>query len=203
MVEFVQGEGGVMPLDHDFVDALVALLRTYDVLLIADEVQTGNGRSGELYAYMHYGVTPDIVTTAKGLGGGLPIGATLFGEKTENVLTPGTHGSTFGGNPIACAGAISILSRIDETVLAGVRRKSAYIREALTGAPGIRSVSGLGLMLGLETERDVAEVIRDCRERGVLVIRAKNKVRLLPPLNIPDDLLAKAVETLKAVCAKV
>lgn len=201
LIEVVQGEGGVIPLDMTFVQELSALLAARDVLLICDEVQIGNGRSGKLYGYMQYGIQPDIFTTAKGLGGGLPIGATVLGEKVAHVLTPGTHGSTFGGNPVCCAGALSILSRLNDEALAGVQERSAYIIRQLTGAPGIRSVTGLGLMLGVETERPAAEVIGACRERGVLVISAKQKVRLLPALNIPLPLLERAVQILKEVCA--
>ena len=201
MIEVVQGEGGVVPLDKTFVKEVAALLASLDVLLICDEVQIGNGRSGMLYGYMNYGIQPDIFTTAKGLGGGLPLGATVLGEKTMNVLTPGTHGSTFGGNPVCCAGAISILSRLNGETLAGVRERSAYIVSELTGAPGVRSVTGLGLMLGVETERPVEDIIRDCMERGVLVIRAKEKVRLLPALNIPMPVLKRAIQILKEVCA--
>ena len=201
MIEVVQGEGGVLPLDKDYVTALADLLSARDVLLICDEVQIGNGRSGSLYGYMEYGIRPDIFTTAKGLGGGLPIGATVFGEKTADVLTAGTHGSTFGGNPVCCAGALSILSRLDDAVLTGVRERSAYIMQELAGAPGIRSVTGLGLMLGIDPVRPAADVIRGCRERGVLVIGAKQKVRLLPALNIPLPLLARAVQVIKDVCA--
>ncbi len=201
MVEIVQGEGGVIPLDEHFVKELSALLRARDVLLVCDEVQIGNGRSGMLYGYMNYGIQPDIFTTAKGLGGGLPIGATVLGEKVKDTLTPGTHGSTFGGNPVCCAGAISILSRLNEETLVGVRERSAYLINELTGAPGVRSVTGLGLMLGIETERPVADVIQACAERGVLVIRAKEKVRLLPALNIPMPLLLRAVQILKEVCS--
>ena len=201
LIEVVQGEGGVIPLDTAFVQELSALLAARDVLLICDEVQIGNGRSGKLYGYMQYGIQPDIFTTAKGLGGGLPIGATVLGEKVAHVLTPGTHGSTFGGNPVCCAGALSILSRLNDETLAGVQERSAYIIRQLTGAPGIRSVTGLGLMLGVETERPAADVIGACRERGVLVISAKQKVRLLPALNIPLPLLERAVQILKEVCA--
>lgn len=201
MIEIVQGEGGVIPLDQTFVKELAALLCARDVLLICDEVQIGNGRSGMLYGYMNYGIQPDIFTTAKGLGGGLPIGATVLGERVKDVLTPGTHGSTFGGNPVCCAGAVSILSRLNEETLAGVRERSAYIVCELTGAPGVRSVTGLGLMLGVETERPAADVIRACMERGVLVISAKEKVRLLPALNIPMPLLERAVHILKEVCS--
>ncbi len=202
MFEVVQGEGGVMPLTQEFADTVARLCAERDILMIADEVQTGNGRTGQLYGYMNYNITPDIVTTAKGLGGGLPIGAAMLGEKVQDVLTPGSHGSTFGGNPVCCAGAVSILERIDEELLAGVREKSAYIRGQFEGADGIRSVSGMGLMLGIETERDAGEVIAECMEKGVLPIKAKNKVRLLPALNIPQELLEKAIAVIKEVCAQ-
>ena len=156
MMEVVQGEGGVMPLDEAYVKGAAKLCQENDLLLICDEVQIGNGRSGMLYGYMTYGVQPDIVSTAKGLAGGLPLGATLFSEKTKDVLTPGSHGSTFGGNPICCAGAINILSRLDEKTLAGVRERSEYIFSELSGAPGIKEVSGLGLMIGIKTEKDAS-----------------------------------------------
>lgn len=201
MFEAVQGEGGVNALDPAFVEGLASLAKEKDILLIADEVQCGNGRTGMLYGYMNYGITPDIVTTAKGLGGGLPIGATMLGEKVKDIFAPGDNGSTFGGNPAVCAGALNVLSRLDEQMLAGVRQRSQMIRDALTGAKGVVSVSGLGLMLGVETEKNAADVIAACRENGVLVIKAKNKVRLLPPLNIPTDLLARALEVIRAACA--
>lgn len=200
LIECVQGEGGVMPLAPEFVAAAARIARQEDILLICDEVQCGNGRTGALYAYMNYGISPDIVTTAKGLGGGLPIGATLLGEKVKDIFAPGDNGSTFGGNPVCCAGAVSILSRIDDALLAGVRQRGALITEALTGAPGIRGVTGMGLMIGVETERYAGEVIDRCRENGVLVIRAKNKVRLLPALNIPVDLLERAVDGIQKAC---
>ena len=201
MMEPVQGEGGVMKLDDTFVKEVYDFCNANDVLLIFDEVQTGNGRTGSLYAYQQFGITPDIVSTAKGLGGGLPIGATMLGKKVEDTLTPGSHGSTFGGNPVACAGAYSIISRIDEELLAGVRSKSEYIFKELGSAEGINSVSGMGLMIGLEPEKDAKEVVAACREKGVLVLTAKTKVRLLPPLNIPDELLSKAVDIIKE-CVK-
>lgn len=201
MLEVVQGEGGVMSLDKDYLQSLERICRERDILLICDEVQIGNGRSGKLYSYMNYGIFPDIVSTAKGLAGGLPLGATLFSEKTKDVLTPGSHGSTFGGNPICCAGAINILSRLDEKTLAGVRKRSEYIFSELSGAPGIKEVSGLGLMIGIKTERDASEVINACIKKGVLVIKAKDKVRLLPALNIPMELLEQAVGVIKEVCA--
>ncbi len=203
LFEIVRGEGGVLPLDADFVEAMVTLAREQDILLIADEVQCGNGRTGKLYSYMHYGFTPDIVTTAKGLGGGLPIGATLLGEKVEKVFSPGLNGSTFGGNPVACAGALHVLSRLDEGLLQEVQKKSSYIFKALTGAEGIESVTGLGLMLGIQTKKPAKQVVSECMEKGVLVLTAKDKVRLLPPLNIPFDRLKAAVEILKQVCREV
>ena len=202
MMEVVQGEGGVMPLDKDYVQAAAALCKAHDVLLICDEVQIGNGRGGMLYGYMTYGVQPDIVSTAKGLAGGLPLGATLLGEKVQNVLDAGSHGSTFGGNPVCCAGAINVLRRLDDAMLQGVREKSAYIVSELTGAPGVESVSGLGLMLGVKTKKPAGDVIAACREKGVIVIKAKDKVRLLPALNIPMEQLKKAVAVLKACCAE-
>ena len=202
LFEAVQGEGGVMPLEKKFVTGLAEIAADNDILLMADEVQTGNGRTGKLYAYMNYGVTPDIVTTAKGLGGGLPIGACLLGEKVKDTFTQGSHGSTFGGNPAVCAGAYNILSRIDDTLMDEVTEKSAYVFDALRGTPGIRSVTGMGLMIGILPEKSAGEVIDLCREDGVLVIKAKDRVRLLPPLNIPKELLEKAVAVIKAACAR-
>ena len=200
MFELVQGEGGVCPLEKDFVEGLVTIAKENDILLIDDEVQTGNGRTGALYAYMNYGFMPDIVSTAKGLGGGLPIGACLLGEKVKDVLTPGSHGSTFGGNPVSCAGARNVLSRLNEELLREVRAKSAYIFRELEGASGVKSVTGMGLMIGIETEKDAAEVLAFYRENGVLAIKAKNKVRLLPALNIPMELLEEAIAVIKAAC---
>lgn len=200
MFEIVQGEGGVLPLKEDFVRQLAEIAAEKDILLIDDEVQIGNGRSGMLYGYMNYGIKPDIVTTAKGLGGGLPIGATLLGDKVKDVFTPGTHGSTFGGNPVCCAGAVNILSRIDDALLDGVKKMSKYIFDELSGAPGIKSVSGMGLMIGIETEKNSDEIVKACRENGVLVLKAKSKIRLLPALNIPFDLLENAIKILKQAC---
>lgn len=201
MIECVQGEGGVNPLDEQFVKDVFALCQKKDILLIVDEVQTGNGRTGKLYSYMHYGIQPDVVTTAKGLGGGLPIGACIMGDKTENVLSYGDHGSTFGGNPVVSAGALNILNRIDDALLADVMKKSEYIFNRLQGAKGVISVSGKGLMIGVKTENDAKAVVSACIEKGVLLLTAKDKVRLLPALNIPFDLLKKAVDTLIEVCA--
>ena len=202
LMECIQGEGGVNVLEPEFVRGVAAFAKENDILLMIDEVQTGNGRTGTLYAYMQYGIEPDVVSTAKGLGGGLPIGATLLSEKVENVLGHGDHGSTFGGNPIACAGGYSILSRMDDAFLADVRRKSEYAFRAFEGAEGVRSVSGMGLMIGIETEAPAADVVRACMERGVLCLTAKHKVRLLPALNISDEIFAEAIETIKDVAAQ-
>ena len=200
MFECVQGEGGVIPLTAQFVQGLAELAEKENFLLIADEVQTGNGRTGELYAYMNFGIKPDIVSTAKGLGGGLPLGACLMDEKTGNVLKFGDHGSTFGGNPVCCAGALSIISRIDGALLSQVKQKSEYIVDELSGADGVESVSGMGLMLGIKTKKPVKDVLNECMANGVLCLTAKDKLRLLPALNIPMDVLVRAVDIIKAAC---
>ena len=200
MLETVQGEGGVVPLSEEFLRAAADIAKRHDLLLIIDEVQTGMGRTGAFYSYMHFGLQPDIVTSAKGLGGGLPIGAVLFGERTADVLTPGTHGSTFGGNPVVTAGALNIVGRLTPEFLAEVSRKGEKLASALTGAKGVKAVTGRGLMLGILTEKPAGEVISALREEGVLVIKAKDKVRLLPPLNITDDEIDFAVRAIKKVC---
>ena len=202
LIEVVQGEGGVIKLDEDFVQGIAQLCREQDIVLMCDEVQVGNGRSGHLYGYMHYGIQPDVFTTAKGLCAGLPLGATILGEKVEAVLGYGDNGSTFGGNPICCAGAISTLSRMDEALLAGVRERSERIVSALTGKKGVKSVSGLGLLLGIDPERDCGTVISECLEEGVLVLSAHGKVRLLPALNIPLDQLDQALAVLVDVLGR-
>lgn len=202
MLETVQGEGGVVPLSEEFLRAAADIAKRHDLLLIIDEVQTGMGRTGEFYSYMRFGLQPDIVTSAKGLGGGLPIGAVLFGGRTADVLTPGTHGSTFGGNPVVTAGALNIVKRLTPEFLAEVSRKGERLASALTGAKGIRAVTGRGLMLGVLTEKPAGEVIAALRDEGVLVIKAKDKVRLLPPLNITDDEIDFAVRAIKKVCAQ-
>lgn len=202
MVECIQGEGGVINLPQEFLKEARAYTKEHDILLICDEVQTGNGRTGQLYAYMNYGIEPDIVSTAKGLAGGLPLGATLLSEKVQDTLGFGDHGSTFGGNPVCCAAALSILNRIDEPLLAQVREKSKMLCEAFQNAKGIQSVSGMGLMLGLATERPAGEIVSELIERGVLCLTAKDKVRLLPALNIQVDTLLTAANIIKEVCAK-
>lgn len=202
MIELIQGEGGVVPLSQAYVAAVLKIAREHDLLVIVDEVQTGNGRTGRLYAYMHYGFEPDIVTTAKGLAGGLPLGACLLGERVEKVLDVGSHGSTFGGNPVCCAGALSILSRLDEDLLEEVRAKGEFIRNRLKNAPGVAGVDGMGLMMGISVKRDAHQIAEECLERGVLVLTAKDRVRLLPPLNISLEDLREGIAILKEVLGK-
>lgn len=203
MIECVQGEGGVVPLKKEFVKHISEYCKKNDIILIVDEVQTGNGRTGKMYAYMNYDIEPDIVTTAKGIGGGLPLGAAILSKKVENVLTFGDHGSTYGGNPIACAGGISVVERIDIKLLAEVNEKSKFIFDTLNGAEGIEAVSGMGLMIGIKTKKQAIDVVKECINRGVLCLTAKDKVRLLPALNIPFDVLKKAIDIIKDVCKEV
>ena len=202
MFETVQGEGGVCPLTKEFIEAIKEVAKEKELLIIVDEVQTGNGRTGKLYSYMHYDLCPDIVSTAKGLGGGLPIGATLLGDRVKDVLTFGSHGTTFGGNPVCCAGALSIIERIDDKLLKEVEDKAEYIRNELKDCKHIKSITGLGLMIGIETDKDAKEIIRECIENGVIVLSAKAKVRLLPPLNISSEDLKKAIGILKSIIEK-
>ena len=204
MIECVQGEGGVNALDPQFVKAIADIAEKEDLIIIDDEVQAGNGRTGKLYAYMNYEITPDVITTAKGLGGGLPIGVTMLGAKVEDIFKPGDNGSTFGGNPAVCAGALSCLNRIDEQLLSEIRHKSDYIRSQLEGAPGVKCISGMGLMIGIEPENAKAgDIAKKCLENKVLVLTSgQNKVRLLPALNIPYDLLEKAVSVIKGAFAE-
>lgn len=199
LFECVQGEGGVNNLSPTFVNAIAKLAKEKDILIAVDEVQTGNGRTGTYFAYQQYGITPDIVTTAKGLGGGLPIGAVLFGEKLQNTMTPGSHGSTFGGNPVVAAGACSIVERIDDDFLSKVQHKSEKIRTALAKVKGVQSISGMGLMLGIETDKSAGEVAKACLANGLLILTAKTKLRLLPALNISDAELDEGLEILKGV----
>lgn len=202
MMECVQGEGGVIALDEDFVKKTAALAKEKDIILIIDEVQTGNGRSGKLYSYMNFGIEPDVVSTAKGLGGGLPIGAALLSEKVECVLGFGDHGSTFGGNPVCAAGALSILSRIDDKLLDEVKEKSDYIFKTLSASSGVEEVSGMGLMIGIKTKKPAGDVVAACMERGVLCLTAKDKVRLLPSLNIDFEILREAIEIIVSECER-
>lgn len=196
MIEIIQGEGGVLPLSYELIETIKELSASFDIPLIIDEVQTGNGRTGKYFSYMHYNLTPDIVTTAKGLGGGLPIGAALFSEKFESSLTAGTHGSTYGANPITCAGAASIVERIDDALLLEITAKGEYISSAVKKFSKVKSVSGKGLMLGLEIEGDVKSAVSKCIENGLLVLTAKNKIRLLPALNISYEEIDEALSIL-------
>lgn len=202
MIECIQGESGVNVLDKNFVQAVEKLCRERDIIFICDEVQTGNGRTGRLYAYQAYGVSPDIVTTAKGLGGGLPIGACMLFEKCAGVFGYGDHGSTFGGNPVVCAGAYSILSRIDEKLLQSVREKGEYFREGLKKIDGVKEVTGMGLMIGIHTDKPAAEVANECMKRGLLVLTAHSNVRLLPPLTISKDDIDFALKILNEVISQ-
>ena len=195
MFECVQGEGGVIALDPEYLQAAQKLCRERDILLICDEVQTGNGRTGSLYAYEQFGITPDIVSTAKGLGGGLPIGACLMGEAVENTLLAGSHGSTFGGNPICCAGAYTIISRLDDAYLSDIKARAKYLWDKLSTLDNVKSISGLGFMIGLEVD-DNKKFIADCEAAGLLVLSAKSKVRLLPPLNVSYETIDKAISIL-------
>lgn len=202
MMEPIQGEGGVHPLQKDFFEGVYQYAKAHDILLVVDEVQTGNGRTGKLYGYMNYDVQPDIVSTAKGLGGGLPIGACLFNEKTQDVLDAGSHGSTFGGNPIAAAGACYILSKLDDQFLADVVKKGEILKEAFTSAKGVKSIVGMGLMWGIEPEGNLSDIVNELLKEGVVVLTAKTKIRLLPALTIPEDQLKKAISVMKDVLAK-
>ncbi len=204
MIEPVQGEGGVKELPEEFVKEIAGLCNEKDILLIMDEVQTGAGRCGRFFCYEEYGVKPDIVSFAKGIGGGLPIGGVLLGEKCAHILTQGDHGSTYGGNPVAAAGALSVLERLDEDFLDEVREKGEIFRKELKKIRGVKAVSGMGLMIGVELERAAAsEVVSEALEMGLLVLTAKDRIRLLPPLNIPYadideglDILEKAIGSL-------
>lgn len=199
MMELIQGEGGVMALDKDYVEYARELCTEKNMLLVIDEVQTGNGRSGCLYSFMNYGIQPDIFTTAKGLGGGLPIGVAVLGEKVKDILTAGDHGSTFGGNPVCAAGALNVFGRIDDELLKSVKEKSEYIISELKDLDGVEGISGMGLMLGIKTKKDAKAILKECLNKGVLVLTAKDKVRLLPALNIPMAELKKGIEILKEV----
>lgn len=199
IMEMVQGEGGVIPLNKIFIKKVYEFCQKYDILVIIDEVQTGNGRTGSMYAYQQFDIEPDLVSTAKGVAGGLPMSVCLFGEKTKNTMTPSSHGSTFGMNPVVAAGALNIVKRIDDEFLACVRAKGEYIRKRLEECKNVKSVTGMGLMLGIETTKDAKEVVLRCIEKGVLPLTAKTKIRLLPPLNISDEELEKAMNIITEV----
>lgn len=199
IMEMIQGEGGVIALNKIFVKKVYEFCQKHDILVIIDEVQTGNGRTGKMYAYQNYDILPDIVSTAKGVAGGLPMGVCLFGEKTKDTLTPGSHGSTFGMNPVIAAGALNIVNRINDSLLQDVLKKSDYIKSRLESCKNVISVNGMGLMLGIETTKDSKEVVNECIKNGVLPLTAKNKIRLLPPLNISEDELKTAMDIITEV----
>lgn len=202
MFECIQGEGGVNNLEYDFVKAIEKLAKEKDILMVVDEVQTGNGRTGKYFAYENFDIQPDIVSTAKGLAGGLPMGAVLFGDKVCNTVTPSSHGSTFGGNPICAAGAISIVERIDDDFLAEVTAKGKYIKDYLSDIDSVDNISGMGLMIGF-TAGNAGEIANKCLEKGLLVLTAhQNKVRLLPALSISYAELDKGLKILKEVIEK-
>lgn len=202
MVEVIQGESGVNPLDKEFLKELEKFCKSRDILLICDEVQTGNGRTGYLYAYEAAGIHPDIVTTAKGLGGGLPIGACMLFDKCKEVYTYGDHGSTFGGNPVACAGAISIIERLTPELLLEVQGKGAYLKINLEHIKNVTQVTGQGLMIGISTTKSAKEVATACLEKGLVVLTAHDRVRLLPPLNITKEEINTALKILNEVISQ-
>lgn len=198
ILEVVQGEGGVVPTDFDFLKTVEKICKEKDILLIIDEVQTGMGRTGKLFAYEHVGISPDVVTSAKGIGNGLPMGACLCTEKCANILTAGTHGTTFGGNPVACAGAKYILSCLTEDFMNEVTQKGEYIRTKLAEIDEVKSVTGLGLMLGIELKsKNAGEIAKKCSENGLLILTAKTKLRMLPPLVITKEEIDKGLNILK------
>lgn len=199
IMEMVQGEGGVIPLEEIFIKKVYEFCKKHDIIVIIDEVQTGNGRTGSMYAYQQFDIEPDLVSTAKGIAGGLPMGVCLFGEKTKDTMTPSSHGSTFGMNPVVAAGALNIVKRLDDNFLSSVNAKGEYIRARLAECKNVKSVTGLGLMLGIETTKDAKEIVLKCIEKGVLPLTAKTKIRLLPPLNISDDELKRAMDIITEV----
>lgn len=193
LMEMIQGEGGVHVMDRDFVACAAEMCQKHDALLMVDEVQTGNGRTGRLYSYMHYSIQPDVVTTAKGLAGGLPMGACLLSERAAAMLQKGDHGSTFGGNPICAAAALHVINRITDELMQQVTEKGMYIRKAVEAMPGVRGVTGMGLMLGVLTERPSSQVAAACMDAGLMVLTAHEKVRFLPPLNITREEIDRAL----------
>ena len=205
MIEPVQGEGGVVALDPEYVQAVRALCDEKDLVLIVDEVQTGVGRTGTFLCCEHYNLQPDVVTLAKGLGGGLPIGAVLMNEKVAEGMGPGTHGSTFGGNPVVCAGANVVVDRMDQSFLANVNERAVQLRAGIAKLPHVKSISGIGLMVGIEFFGGIqaADVLAACREKGLLVLTAKTRLRLLPPLTLTAHDVEMALDILGSVLAEM
>ncbi len=202
MVEVIQGESGVNVLNVDFLRELESFCRKHDILLICDEVQSGNGRTGYLYAYQAAGITPDIVTTAKGLGGGLPIGACLMFGKCGDIFGAGDHGTTFGGNPVVCAGALNIIERLTPDLLLEVQGKGAYFKQNLQHIKNVKGVSGLGLMIGISTTKPARDIAARCLQKGLVVLTAHENVRLLPPLNITKEQINTALKILNEVISE-
>lgn len=200
-IELIQGEGGVMPLSKEFVNAVSEVCKEKDILLLVDEVQTGVSRTGAVYCFQNYGIQPDVITSAKGLGGGVPIGACVCSKKLSDVMSAGTHGTTFGGNPIACAAAIEVLSRVtSNSFLEEVNKKGNYIRAKLSEMGNVREVRGMGMMIGIVTEKDNAKLVAaECVDNGLLILTAKNLIRLLPPLTITYEEIDKGLSILKKV----
>lgn len=200
LIEMIQGEGGVIPLQKAFVDAISTICTERDILLMVDEVQTGMGRTGTLLACEQFGLKPDLVSLAKGLGGGLPIGAVLLFDKCKNTFGYGDHGTTFGGNPIVCAGANVVLDKLTDPLLADVRRKSKFIFDAVGKMPHVKSVSGLGLMIGVEFDTlGGKDVVNKCLDKGIIFLTAKAKLRMLPPLVITDEQIQKGLDILNDI----
>ena len=198
MMELIQGEGGVMPLDKEYVKQVRTLCDEKDIIMIVDEVQTGVGRTGKLFCFQNYDVVPDVVSVAKGIGGGLPLGCVMFSEKTENVLVAGDHATTFGGNPVATAGAEYILKTMDEDFLSEVAKKGEYMREKILTMPHVVGIDGLGLMMGIRLDESIisSDVVKKGIANGVLLLTAKAKVRLLPPLNITYEEIDRGLDAL-------
>ena len=203
MLEMIQGEGGVCALDQEYVQAVAQICKDHDIILIADEVQTGVGRTGTFLAQEQFGIKANVTTLAKAIGGGLPIGICLVDEKCENVITPGTHGSTFGGNPVVCAGAVAVLDQITSPgFLDSVQEKAAYLRAELAKIPEVESLSGIGMMIGITLKtKDAHDVMLKANDAGLLILTAKEKVRLLPPLTITKEEIDAGLEILRSVLA--
>lgn len=201
LIEVVQGEGGVIPLDKEFVRELRSICDENKILLIVDEVQTGVGRTGSFFAYEDYEISPDILTLAKGLGGGLPIGVCVVNEKLQDIFKPGMNGSTFGGNPVVCAGALEVVKRIeDKNFLQEVKNKSKYICEELLNIPEVEYVRGKGLMIGIKLKnKNAKEILVKCAAQGLLILTAKDLIRFLPPLTITKEEIDKGIEIFKNV----
>ena len=199
MIECVQGESGVTVLDAEFLQMLGKFCSERDILLIVDEVQTGYGRTGKMFSYEHFGISPDIVTVAKGIAGGLPLGACLFYKKTERVFSAGDHGSTFGGSPVCCGAGVNVIERLTDEFMLEVQGKAEYLRAKLRIIDGVNAVTGLGMMIGLDIDKNVKEVAAACLKKGLLVLTAHKRLRLLPPLTITKTEMDEGLTILREV----